>query len=172
MARRHVDDIFEACNRVAMMMKRLRGELSQGWKSYWAPKETIYTTIQPPISADFAGSIFMRQICSSSHEQCLRHAKKKTVRISLLLCSSLLLGWDGGSRLSHATEEGGTESGALRCLRVQVVKRKQISATDGTRAGEGGYRSPDLLLPMDYRCYCLLSLFADWSCLSSMQYLV
>ena len=34
------------------------------------------------------------------------------------------------------------------------------------------FSQADLLLPMDYQCYCLLSLFADWSCLSCMQYLV
>ena len=59
--------------------------------------------------------------------------KSTTVRISLLLISS---SWTG---LEAVTRDGrGTESGALGCLRVQVVKRKQISAKGGRDKGERG----------------------------------
>ena len=72
---------------------------------------------------------------------CVYDMQKKARQFELASCSSLLLGRDGGLEAVTRDGRGGTESGALRCLRVQVVKRKQISATDGTRAGVGGYRS-------------------------------
>ena len=138
MARRHVDDILEACNRVSMLMERLRGEVWAGGRAIgYQTKQSRNNSTSRICSIDFPGSIFMRQICSSSHEQCLRHAKKARL-FELASCSSLLFG-RGSRRVEAVTRDGrGTESGALRCLRVQVVKRKQISAKGGRDKGERG----------------------------------